>query len=133
VHASSLALYPSRALLKDAKPSAKLSALRRPILELLQALRLVQLEYDKRGAITSTTNLTLINALLVFAGVRGPPSLPADSADGEGKEAAADAAPSGPRITEPTLWGLVMGTQIAGSLLAFTVRYWLAGVVFPVQ
>lgn len=126
-------MYPSRASLHGVKPSA----LRRPILELLRALRLVQLEYDAQGAISSTTNLTLINALLVLVGVRGPPSPStqptSDGAHGKGKDAVAEPAPSGPRITEPTLWGLVMGTQIAGSLLAFTVRYWLAGIVFPLQ
>ncbi|KAE8260277.1 hypothetical protein A4X13_0g438 [Tilletia indica] len=40
-------------------------------------------------------------------------------------------ASGGVRVSELELWVYMMGVQVLGSLAAFSVRYWLAPVVFP--
>jgi len=96
-HATKL-LHPSYALFEKRPPSRLASF----ILKTFALFRLVRITTDKNGTITSTTNLTILNTLLV---VFGP-------------------------MTEPTLVKLVIAAQIAGSILAFVVRYGLAGLVY---
>jgi len=91
-------LHPSTATFEDAPPS-RLASL---ILKTLAYLRLVCITTDEKGAITSTTNLTILNVLLVLFGPR----------------------------TEKTLVQLTIATQLVGSFLAFVVRYGLAGLVY---
>ncbi|EPQ31065.1 uncharacterized protein PFL1_01254 [Pseudozyma flocculosa PF-1] len=127
------------------------------ILRLLEAARLVQLEWhhppsssssssssSPRGRgkrrLKSTTNLTLLNAILVFRGVRHRPSsstttiAPVHVGVGvdTGKINDDGARPyTGPSISELGLWYHVMAVQALGSLLAFAVRYRVAALVFP--
>lgn len=143
LHAPTLSLYPSSATFAQRPPSALVSF----ILQLLESLHVVVLTRDaKSGKISDTTNLTLINAVLVFRGVRPPPARPLRASSGaESDIAAAESSnststtpempavlvPSGPRITEYGLWVHIMALQVTGSILAFGVRYWLSGLVFP--
>lgn len=138
-HAASNSLYPSVQYFAsgtDADADARLpNTSTRPlrpagwlatlVLKLLAALRLVQLDYwdnDTRKRIKSTTNLTVLNAILVMRGVKHVPNTKADE----------DQQPfTGPKISERGLWAHTMLLQIAGSALAFAIRYWLASVVFP--
>lgn len=105
--------------LKALRPASTLSTI---VLKLLSAVRLVQLDYydEQRRRIKSTTNLTILNAILVFRGVRHLPSAQASQKPF-----------AGPHITEYGLWVHTMIIQIAGSCLAFAIRYWVASVVFP--
>ncbi|SPO28224.1 related to ALG7 -UDP-N-acetylglucosamine-1-phosphate transferase [Ustilago trichophora] len=100
------------------------------VLEVLAALKLVQLDYwnadntkghKNKRMIKSTTNLTLLNAILVMRGVSHNPN----AKQGQEKPF------HGPHITEWGLWIHTMILQVAGSALAFAIRYWLASVVFP--
>lgn len=104
------------------KPLRRANAISTLVLRLLSALRLVQLDYyDKeKRRIKSTTNLTILNAILVLRGVR---HLPNPSPDQNPF--------TGPHITEYGLWLHTMIIQVAGSCLAFAIRYQLASVVFP--
>jgi UDP-N-acetylglucosamine--dolichyl-phosphate N-acetylglucosaminephosphotransferase len=104
--------------------------------------------------IVGTTNLTLLNSLLVLKGSRTP----LEHVLNELRKADADAdvaadsqvvlleipSPSPScgqavsraqyvHIDEPRLWRLAMGTQLLGSAIAFAVRYWAAAIVFPDQ
>jgi len=91
-------LHPSYAKFEQ-RPPSRLTSL---ILKTFAIFRLVRITTDNRGTITSTTNLTILNVLLV---VFGP-------------------------MTEPTLVKLVVAAQVSGSILAFVVRYGLAGLVY---
>lgn len=108
---------------KPLRPASTIATL---VLKLLAALRLVQLEYydEEKGrkSVKSTTNLTILNAILVFRDVRHRPR----ELVKEGQQPF-----TGPRITEYGLWVHTMVLQIAGSCLAFAIRYWVASVVFP--
>ncbi|SJX63925.1 related to ALG7-UDP-N-acetylglucosamine-1-phosphate transferase [Sporisorium reilianum f. sp. reilianum] len=134
-HAPTNCLYPSIQYfgsgdkVKDAqlpntstKPLRPASAISTLVLKLLSLVRLVQLEYydDRKRRIKSTTNLTILNAILVLRGVRHRPVHNADEQPF-----------TGPRISEYALWLHTMLIQVAGSCLAFAIRYWLASVVFP--
>ncbi|KAG8691849.1 tunicamycin resistance protein, partial [Ceratobasidium sp. 423] len=107
-------LIPSVAEFEEGKPVSKLTQL---VLHTLSLLGLVHLTYGPAQKhqsnghsnpkktpkrITSTTNLTLPNVLLC---VFGP-------------------------MSEPTLVKLVMGIQILGTVLAFCLRYGLAGLLY---
>ncbi|CDW96643.1 hypothetical protein [Sporisorium scitamineum] len=104
---------------KPLRPASVVSTL---ILKLLSFLRLVQLEFydDHKRRIKSTTNLTILNAILVLRGVRHRPTTHPDEKPF-----------TGPHISEYGLWLHTMLIQVAGSCLAFAIRYWLASVVFP--
>ncbi|TKY89824.1 hypothetical protein EX895_001121 [Sporisorium graminicola] len=104
---------------KPLRPASVVSTL---ILKLLSLLCLVQLEFydDGKRQIKSTTNLTILNAILVLRGVRHVPT----------KSPLAKPF-TGPHISEYGLWLHTMLIQVAGSCLAFAIRYWLASVVFP--
>lgn len=105
---------------KPLRPAGLLATI---VLRALAALRLVQLDYwegGKGGKVKSTTNLTILNAILVMRGVRHLPNA------GEGEQPF-----TGPRVTEYGLWVHTMLLQVAGSCLAFGIRYWVASVVFP--
>jgi UDP-N-acetylglucosamine--dolichyl-phosphate N-acetylglucosaminephosphotransferase len=80
------------------KPPSFISVL---ILEVLAFLRFVRLE-KVDGRIRSTTNLTILNTLLVNAGP----------------------------LHEQTLCSLMAGVQIAGSILAFGIRYGVGSWVY---
>ncbi|KAJ9473869.1 UDP-N-acetylglucosamine--dolichyl-phosphate N-acetylglucosaminephosphotransferase [Pseudozyma hubeiensis] len=101
------------------RPASTTSTL---VLKLLAALHLVQLDfYDKhQRRIKSTTNLTILNAILVIRGVQHLPDSTTHTKPFKG-----------PHITEYGLWVHTMVLQVAGSCLAFAIRYWLAGIVFP--
>ncbi|KIY71704.1 UDP-N-acetylglucosamine-dolichyl [Cylindrobasidium torrendii FP15055 ss-10] len=72
------------------------------ILRLFSALGFVRLTTDATGRITETTNLTILNCILVRLGPMG----------------------------EKQLVKTLMATQVAGSVLAFVIRYGLARMVF---
>lgn len=65
-------------------------------------LGLTRLEHDRAGTIVSATNLTLVTLLLVHLGP----------------------------MREPTLTACVMALQVAGSVVALTVRYGLASLLY---
>lgn len=105
------------------------------VLHVLQSLGVVCAVYDTRGQQVGVTNFTLLNAVLVLRGVR-PGVVDAAITD---KPTPANADPAlrvaglGTRhINEQGLWYYVMGVQLAGSLVAFGIRYWLAAIVFPI-
>lgn len=185
VHKETMGLFPSVAVFSRKK---RIGTLGTGMLLILEALRLVRLyregemqevethlahqsgrlnQEQKRGQegsrrIVGTTNLTLLNSLLVLKGVRTP----LEHVLNELRKADADIDPSstsagqvvllgipspthtqgGPtsnprqkhthahvHIDEPRLWRLAMGTQLLGSAIAFAVRYWAAAIVFPDQ
>lgn len=126
----SLQFFGSGSAVKDAhlpntstKPLRPASTLATMLLKLLATLRLVQLDYydEQHNRIKSTTNLTILNAILVFRGVRALP----DSQSNPKHPF------QGPKVTEFGLWLHMMVLQVLGSCLAFAIRYWLATVVFP--
>ncbi|KAH9925429.1 N-acetylglucosaminephosphotransferase [Epithele typhae] len=79
------------------------SALSSAILRVLAALGLVELAFDEQtGAIASTTNLTILNVFLLRLGP----------------------------MREDSLTRVLISTQVCGSLVAFFVRYGLAGLVY---
>lgn len=149
VHAETLALYPSMAVFPLTKPASKLGSL---MLLILEKLHLVVLWREVElisggtgGRIVATTNLTILNALLVISGVQVPPKtafrtvvegrgIPEDLEDKSSDKAKLDTtsiAPTGPLINELRLWRMMMGVQLLGSAVAFAVRYWAAAIVFP--
>lgn len=101
-------------------PASTVSTL---VLKSLSALHLVQLEfYDaQQRRIKSTTNLTILNAILVLRRVRHRSHPTHDN----------QIPFTGPHISEYSLWLHTMLLQVAGSCLAFAIRYWLASIVFP--
>ncbi|PWY99644.1 hypothetical protein BCV70DRAFT_200566 [Testicularia cyperi] len=118
------------------RPSSRLATL---VLKALSFLGLVQLEFWDpltKNHVKSTTNLTILNAILVLRGVR---CLPFDTLQSQTqmqtqKDTDTDTIKkpySGPDISEYGLWLHMMAVQVAGSLLAFAIRYWVAAVVFP--
>ncbi|KDQ62573.1 hypothetical protein JAAARDRAFT_149546 [Jaapia argillacea MUCL 33604] len=91
-------LHPSKALFM--RPPAKIATL---VLHIFSALGLVELTvHPKTGQILETTNLTILNFLLVRLG----------------------------SMNEKHLVQVLMCTQVAGSVLAFVIRYGLAGLVY---
>lgn len=72
------------------------------LLKGMEALRLARLERTKKGDIISCTNLTLLNLVLLW---RGPM-----------------------REDRLTMW--IMGIQVAGSVVAFGIRYGLAWLFY---
>lgn len=165
VHPETMQLYPSLAIFPDAKPAKPLGIL---MLRILETLRFVVLyrecdlpsrqesqkqdktngsAYQGRGRIVATTNLTLLNTILVVAGVRGSPQDLQSRFDAENNSSSRDTIeststtvavaatpsqpPQGPHIDEPKLWRMTMGVQLLGSAVAFAIRYWAAAAVFP--
>ncbi|KAL0057140.1 tunicamycin resistance protein [Marasmius tenuissimus] len=96
-------LYPSRAKLesKDGKPRPP-SGLAALILRTFSVLGFVELTFGHDGEITETTNLTILNVLLVRFGP----------------------------MREDRLVKVVVAVQIVGSVIAFLVRYGLASLVY---
>jgi UDP-N-acetylglucosamine--dolichyl-phosphate N-acetylglucosaminephosphotransferase len=90
-------LHPSLATF-DIPPSAKT----RLVLELFAFLRLIRLDKDEKGIIKSTTNMTILNFLLVTFGP----------------------------MREQTLCILMAGVQIVGSGIAFGIRYGVGSWVY---
>ena len=91
-------VHPSIAVFE--RPPSKLTTV---ILKVLAALRLTRLEIHPRThVILSATNLTLLNAILVFVGP----------------------------MREATLTSCVIVLQVMGSVLAFWIRYGLASLVY---
>lgn len=122
-----MALYPSQAIFSPEKPAKPIAV---AILRLFSAFHFVHLEWDSPGSTTgkrrlrSTTNLTILNAILIFRGLR-PQKV-------KGEENSNQAITSSTaHVSEYQLWCHVMVFQIFCSLCAFAVRYWLAAVVFP--
>ena len=122
-----MSLHPSIATFTEDRPAGKLAQV---ILQLFSALHLVKLEW--RGKVLqSTTNLTILNAILVF---RGALPLPRDASgqviqqnqNGHEKYTAHKV-----QITERGLWWHVILFQAFCSSVAFAVRYWIAAIVFP--
>ncbi|CAO1637412.1 unnamed protein product [Parajaminaea phylloscopi] len=145
VHRKTMALYPSIAMYSPAKSASTLGSL---MLLILEQLRLVVLyregDLDATSvhprSIVGTTNLTLLNAILVVSGVRTPieevrkeflATFSKARATLEPPQAEAHPALQGPHIDERRLWRMMMGLQLIGSAIAFAVRYWAAAIVFP--
>lgn len=132
VDASSGKLYPSSVRLSHLP--APLRRVRNTALAILERLALVVRLYDEHGAIVGVTNLTLLNALLV---ARGSRVQPVSSAQLAACYAQADPAlrttpvPGTLKVSEHALWYHIMAVQVLGSVVAFSIRYWLASVVFP--
>lgn len=131
VNLDSMSLHPSIAFFTKEKPAGTLAKI---ILRLFSTLRLVKLDWreeNKRKVLHSTTNLTILNAILVF---RGALPLPRDASgqviqhfqNGNGEQAAHKV-----QISERGLWWHVMLFQAFCSSVAFAVRYWIASIVFP--
>ncbi|PWN49337.1 hypothetical protein IE53DRAFT_363231 [Violaceomyces palustris] len=116
-------LHPSKAKL-ESRPG-RFTTL---ILESFSSIGLVELEYSdgKREipprTIVSTTNLTLLNSILVLRRVR--------SLD-RSTESQRRRNQEGKGLSEQQLWFHVISIQILGSLIAFAIRYWVASIVFP--
>lgn len=139
VHKETMALYPSVVTFAQ-KP---LSRLGKGMLRILETLRFIRVyragDAGREGnEMVAATNLTLLNTLLVLAGVQTPVEEIKARIEGEGgatkaKEAAQTTipAPKGPHIDEARLWRMTMGVQLLGSAVAFGVRYWAAAIVFP--
>jgi UDP-N-acetylglucosamine--dolichyl-phosphate N-acetylglucosaminephosphotransferase len=90
-------LHPSLAVF-ELPPPAKT----RYVLEIFAFLRLVRLDKDEQGVIKSTTNMTILNFLLVTFGP----------------------------MREPTLCILMAGVQVVGSGIAFGIRYGVGSWVY---
>lgn len=102
------------------------------ILSLLTSLRWVAPVYDTQGKVVGTTNLTLLNAILVARGTRPAPVAPTPAAHARDPSLPTGAVPGTLHMSERQLWYYVMAIQLAGSCVAFGVRYWLAPAVFPI-
>lgn len=152
VHRETMSLYPSIAVFSPGKPPSKLGTFMLLILEQLRLVILYRqsqvqpedLQASTHGShIVGTTNLTLLNTLLVVSGVRTPLQEVRRQLDDAGARLKGEkipkatsiseriSRPAGPHIDEPRLWRMTMGVQLLGSALAFAVRYWAAAVVFP--
>jgi len=90
-------LHPSLATFSTSPPAKT-----RVILEIFAFFRLIRLDKDEKGAIKSTTNMTILNFLLV---VFGP-------------------------MREQTLCILMAGVQVIGSGIAFGIRYGVGSWVY---
>lgn len=131
-----MGLHPSVTTFSPQKPA---TALATRILQLFAAFRMVDLQWQPapgqlgKRQIYSTTNLTILNAILVFRGVR--PLAQVETKDKD--KAVPDKLWDGPsanttvHITEYALWWHVILFQVVCSAIAFGVRYWLASIVFP--
>ncbi|SNX85322.1 related to ALG7 -UDP-N-acetylglucosamine-1-phosphate transferase [Melanopsichium pennsylvanicum] len=112
------------------KPLRRASLMATLVLKFLSNLHLVQIEFwdpKDRRKVKSTTNLTILNAILVFRGVQHRSEREANQEKDDH-----DQRPfTGPEITEWGLWVNTMVLQIMGSAVAFGIRYWVARVVFP--
>ena len=86
----------------------------------LERLRLVRCVRTRDGRVVGTTNLTLLNALLVLRGVR----LTAvdDAAPREDPSIAVRRTADSPRVSEHDLWRMTMAVQVLASVGAFGVR-----------
>lgn len=163
VHPETMGLYPSIAVFPAEKPIGKLGSIMLIILETLGFVVLWrQADLDRQGdavvpkeqangkeklesshahsgQIRATTNLTLLNTLLVISRVQTPIEhvrAALDTTDASSSPSNVPSAiprPRGPHITEPKLWKLTMAVQLLGSAIAFGIRYWAAAVVFPEQ
>jgi len=131
IHRETLSLYPSTALFPSSKPASLPVKL---LLRLGEVAHIVRLYSDpSTGRITECSNLTLLNAILVFRGVERSDSKSTSTISKDGQEDPNFSVdqPKGPKITEYSLWLHVMGIQVMGSVFAFAVRYWVASIVFP--
>lgn len=104
------------------------------LLGLLEFCRCVQRIRDTEGRVVGVTNLTLLNTLLVMRGVRVATAPPVDL-HAPVQDPALRLPPERHTlcVSEHLLWYYVMGVQVAGSLIAFIVRYWLSSIVFPAK
>jgi UDP-N-acetylglucosamine--dolichyl-phosphate N-acetylglucosaminephosphotransferase len=132
VDLKTMSLYPSKALFTPEKPAKSITVF---ILRLFSAFKLVHLEWDissdGQRRLHSTTNLTILNAILVFRGVRPQQDDSSNNSKINNTQTAKANKSSSPRINEYQLWCSVMILQTFCSFCAFAVRYWLAAVVFP--
>lgn len=131
-HPGSIRVYPSSVAWTEgthAKPIASI------LLTLAEVFHLVRLERNAEGKIVGTTNLTLLNAILVFIGVQGPmvqPGPPILKGQPKPKPVPATSGQvTGPRLGEQGLFLLVMLVQVVGSTIAFGIRHWGAFVFYP--
>lgn len=72
------------------------------VLDLLDTLRLVRVERDEKGTVRRVSNLTILNLILVTAGP----------------------------MREDSLTRCMLAVQLAGSAVAFGVRYGVAGLFY---
>ncbi|UZJ57303.1 hypothetical protein CBS101457_006623 [Exobasidium rhododendri] len=130
VNLKTMSLHPSVATFSPEMPAKPITV---AILRLFAAFRLARLQWDDtdkvngRKRLRSSTNLTLLNAILVFRGVH-PQETKGEASSSDDPKSNTN---TQPQIDEPGLWRHVMLFQIFCSLCAFGVRYWLAAIVFP--
>lgn len=139
VHPETMALYPSLAVFPAARPAGILGS---AMLRILEIPGLVILYRDSESkCILATTNLTILNTILVMSGVHSSEEdvmryIRVQAAAGTSTTVSPLPSlphPEGPIITEASLWRKMMGVQLCGSAVAFAVRYWAAAIVFPDQ
>lgn len=95
----------------------------------LERLRVVRCVRTRDCRVIGTTNLTLLNALLVLRGVRLAAA--EDVAPRADPSIAVRRTADSPRVSEHELWRMTMAVQVLASVGAFGVRYWLAALIFP--
>ncbi|PKI82393.1 UDP-N-acetylglucosamine--dolichyl-phosphatN-acetylglucosaminephosphotransferase [Malassezia vespertilionis] len=98
-------------------------------IDMFVRMRLVCRVYDTHGKVLGVSNLTLLNAILVFCGAR--PGLASEATKRDDVALRVDALQGTVWLSERGLWYAMMGVQVAGSVLAFLVRYRLANAIFP--
>ncbi|PWN28434.1 hypothetical protein BDZ90DRAFT_231410 [Jaminaea rosea] len=145
VHSETMALYPSLVVFpRGSKRPLKMMG--KGMLLILETLRFIKIyrardlgagaESGRDGNdIVAATNLTLLNTILVVAGVQVPLEdvkwrLASESLASPVEQPSIPS-PQGPYIDEARLWRMTMGVQLLGSAVAFGVRYWAAAIVFP--
>ncbi|CAO1630748.1 unnamed protein product [Sympodiomycopsis kandeliae] len=145
VYPENLALYPSIAVFSERKPAGVLGVAMLRILEVLRFIKvyrqgdLTDNVTGQEERIVATTNLTILNTILVLSGVRSPPEYiqweiqRANHTEAQELASVTVSKPVGPHITEASLWNRMMIVQLIGSLIAFAIRYWAAAIVFPDQ
>ncbi|WFD31248.1 Superkiller protein 3 [Malassezia sp. CBS 17886] len=129
VDKSTRLLYPSCVRLSTQPPLRR--ATTAAVLCVLERASLVRRVCDMHGRVVGVTNLTLLNAVLVFCGTHVHPVRDSDTTSGPNPALRVQPVADSLRISEHALWYYVMGIQVLGSCAAFAVRYWLASVVFP--
>lgn len=127
----SIRLYPSSVAWTEGTYAKGLTTI---LLSLAEAAHLVRLLRNSEGKIVGTTNLTLLNAILVILGVQGPlaqpgPPRPVGQPPPTPVPAQSDQV-TGPRVGEQGLFRLVMLVQLVGSTIAFGIRHWGAFVFY---
>lgn len=120
-------LYPSSVRLSE-----KTHWITHHALAVLERMRCVHRLRDAEGQVVGVTNLTLLNAVLVWTGATPQDVTPAVLAASQQTPDPALKLPARTSsLSERGLWYYVMALQVLGSVVAFLVRYQLSFVLFP--